>query len=106
MQERLEKIKSVLLSVMPDVYHYTADQKKEHYIVWAEDSGGSVHAVDDRVVDQAIVGTVDYYTKTEFDKNIDLIAAAMIDAKISFRLNSVQYEDETGYIHYEWLFEV
>ena len=30
----------------------------------------------------------------------------MNEAEISFALNSVQREDETGYIHYEWVWEV
>lgn len=106
MQERLENLMNILLSVIPDVYHYTAVQKKEKYIVWAEDSGGQVHAGDNQVTDQAIIGTIDYYTKTEFDPNVDLIARSLSNAKIAYKLNSIQHEDETGYIHYEWLFEV
>ena len=26
--------------------------------------------------------------------------------KISFYLNSVQYEDETGFIHFEWVWTI
>lgn len=106
MQERLKSLMNVLLSVIPDVYHYTAIQKMDKYIVWAEDSGGQVHASDNQIIDQAIVGTIDYFTKSEFDLNVDLIDRSLSNAKIAYKLNSIQHEEETGYIHYEWLFEV
>lgn len=37
---------------------------------------------------------------------VDKIQAALIAACISFSLNSVQLEEETGLIHYEWIWEV
>ena len=42
----------------------------------------------------------------EYDELIDKIQDALNKNCISFNLNSVQYEDETGYIHYEWRFEI
>lgn len=96
---------TALLSVTQKVYHYAPPQNVTGaYIVWAEDSqGGSVWA-DGEMVCQAIQGTVDYYTKTESDINVGKIQDAL--EGISFRLNSIQFEKETGYIHHEWVFEV
>ena len=56
--------------------------------------------------EQAIEGTIDYFTRTEYDPNFEKIQEVLSEAEISYRLNSVQYEDETGYIHYEWVFQV
>lgn len=56
--------------------------------------------------EQAIQGTIDLFTKTEFDTNVDSIQTALKTAKISFYLNSVQYEQETDFIHYEWVWSV
>jgi hypothetical protein len=28
------------------------------------------------------------------------------DDSLAWQLNSVQYEQDTGYIHYEWVFEI
>jgi hypothetical protein len=37
---------------------------------------------------------------------LDNIQAALNSLRIPWRLNSVQYEDETNLIHYEWTWEV
>ena len=56
------------------------------------------------------LSVIDYFTKTEFDENVDRIQDALNAARISFYLNSVQDESGddsgSGYIHYEWVFEV
>lgn len=106
MQSKLKVIPELLLKVTDNVGHYEAMKKTDKYIVWAEDSEGSSVEGDNRKVNQSIEGTIDYYTKEEFDPNADKIQQELIDACISFYLESVQYEDETEYIHYEWVWEV
>jgi hypothetical protein len=102
-----DSLKSALLSVLPEVYHYQPEEvTSNQYIVWAEDSQSSASWADDKMQDQTIQGTVDYFTKTEYDANFELIQAALNAAGISFKLNSIQYENDTKYIHYEWIFEV
>ncbi len=102
----LDDVKNSLLTVMEQVYHYHAPDVNYPYIVWAEDGGGEQVNADNRVQIQVIQGSIDYYTKTEEDPNIERIPAALNTAGISFSLNSVQYEDETKAIHFEWIFEV
>lgn len=102
----LEKLRDSLLSVTKDVFHYEALKQVDQYIVWAEDlEGESLHANNKKEI-QVIQGTIDYFTKKEFDSNVEKIQTVLRDAKISFSLNSVQYEEEEGIIHYEWIFEV
>lgn len=102
----LQTIKNLLLTVTDNVYHYYAWEQPDKYIVWAEDSeGNSLHADNKKQV-QGIQGTIDYFTKDESDSNVDKIQKAMNDSEISWRLNSIQYEERTDYIHYEWVFEV
>jgi len=103
--DSLNALKAALLSVTDNVGHYKTYKKTDKYIVWAEDSGGGGYGDNQRTT-QTISGTVDYFTKTENDPNADAIEAALDDAKIAHRLNSVQYEDETGYIHTEWVWAV
>lgn len=102
----LDKIKNALLNVTDHVYHYEAPKKCDRYIVWAEDSGNNVLGADNRVECQAIQGTVDFYTKSDKDPYVDAVHTALNKAKIAHYLNSVQYEDNTKLIHYEWVFEV
>lgn len=100
-------LKTALLTVTTKVYHYIPPQTVTgSYIVWAEDSQSESVWADDKMQAQTIQGTVDYFTKTENDTNVDLIQSALNDAEISFRLSSIQHEADTGYIHYEWIFEV
>ena len=103
---KIDVVPAALLTVGVPVSHYTATKKPNKYIVWAED--GQVDSVwaEGRMQEQVIQGTIDYFTKTENDPNVIAIQDALNSAEISFRLNSVQYEDETKYIHFEWLFEV
>ncbi len=99
-------LRNLLLTITPNVYHYKACEVKEQYIVWAEDGeAGSVNANDEKE-DQVIQGTIDYFTKTEFDPNFELIQDKLNSANLSWRLNSIQYEEETSFIHYEWTWEM
>lgn len=110
MQSKLKIIPEVLLTVTDNVFHYDAIKQPDKYIVWAEDSEGDSVEGDDKKINQSIQGTIDYFTKEEFDENVDKIQAVLVAACISFYLNSVQHESRddggAGYIHYEWVFEV
>ena len=111
MTSKIKEIRDVLLTLRNDypnvgIGHYEVMQKTAPYIVWAEDSEYSSVEGDDYKVNQAIQGTIDLYTKTEYDTLVDAIQTALKTARISFYLNSVQYEDETQYIHYEWVWTV
>lgn len=110
MQSKIQVIPEILLQITDNVGHYQAMEKTDRYIVWAEDSEGDSVEGDNQKTNQSIQGTIDYFTRQEFDKNVDKIQVALTAACISFYLNSVQLEsrDESGagYIHYEWVWEV
>lgn len=110
MQDKIKIIPEILLEITKNVGHYDAIHKTDKYIVWAEDSEGSSLEADNYKAEQSIQGTIDYFTKQEYDENVDKIQSALVAHRISFYLNSVQYEspDEgyAGYIHYEWVWEV
>lgn len=102
----LNVIPNALLTVTQNVGHYEAFDKTDKYIVWAEDGQSGALYADNKMQEQVIQGTIDYFTKTENDPNVAAIQQALNNAEISFKLNSVQYEDDTKFIHYEWVFEV
>ena len=102
----LADLRNLLLTVTSDVFHYHAHKKPDKYIVWAEDGQGDSVFADEKMEDRALQGTIDYFTKTEFDPNVELIQIKLTEAEISWRLNSVQHEEDTGYIHYEWIWEL
>lgn len=101
----LNDIKTALLTVTSKVYHFKSPKPSGNYIVWAEDGqAGSLHA-DNKMKAQVITGTIDYFTKDDGDQNFNKIQQALNGIEVSWSLNSIQYEDDTGYIHYEWVWE-
>lgn len=110
MQDKIKIIPEILLEITKNVGHYDVIHKTDKYIVWAEDSEGSSLEADNYKAEQSIQGTIDYFTKQEYDENVDKIQSALVAHRISFYLNSVQYESPdkgyAGYIHYEWVWEV
>lgn len=113
LQSKLKAVRDALVSVqtkagaaVPCYHYYRAKGPVTGYIVWAEDSEADSANGDNRKTEQQIHGTVDYYTQTEFDPVVDGIQDVLNTAGIGFRLNSVQYEDETKLIHWEWEFYV
>lgn len=102
----LSDISTALLTVTSNVYHYTALEQSDQYIVWAEDGQADALWADGKMQEQVITGTIDYFTKTENDANVASIQEALNSIDLSWSFSSLQYEDETGYLHYEWIFEV
>ena len=105
----LEIVKNTLESVTEKCFHYEAvleDHEKDRYIVWAEDNEYNERALDNWKQLQGIEGTIDYFSTDGMDVNFTAIPKALNRAGIAWRLSSVQYEDETGFIHYEWVFRV
>ena len=105
-QTKLRSVRDALVGVTAACYHYRRPPAapKSSYIVWAEDSEDQSFEGDNRKLEQQIHGTVDYFTLKEFDPLVDAVQDALVSAGVGFRLNSVQYEDDTNLIHFEWEF--
>lgn len=101
-----DKIKNALLTVGVPVSRYEAKKKPDKYIVWAEDGTAQSIGADNKVTSRVMEGTVDYFTTEENDPNATAIETALNSGKIAWRLNSVQYEETTKYIHYEWVWRI
>lgn len=102
----LERVRAALNSVTLDAHHYHApDNTTAPYVVWAEDGANDFFA-ENRHMELADQGTIDLYTKQENDPLLENIPRALTDGGICWYKNSTQYEEETGLIHVEWVFEV
>lgn len=104
----LADVKNALLGVLPGkVYHYfTATGAVAPYIVWAEDGqSDSLHG-DEIMTDQIIEGTIDLFTKVEYDPLFSGIQDALNNAGIPFRLNHSGYETDTKIFHFEWVWNI
>lgn len=102
----LQQLKTLLLTIGPPVHHYFVSGQTGNYIIWAEDGPGSALYAEDRMDRHAIQGTIDYYTKIEYDPVTGQIEDALNGSDVSWYPGPVQYETDTGYIHHEYIFEI
>lgn len=104
MQQKLFNFYKMFSSLQCGVYH-NVRASGYPFLVWserAEESYESLHT-DNHKTRQVIAGVVDYYTRTEFDKTVDEIQEILDNAEeVAWELEAVQYEDETGLMHYTW----
>ena len=112
LQQKLERIGTALVTGVGDnVYHYwRPNLPSGDFCVWAEDGETVSLDADNGKAEQAIGGYVDYYTKTEYDPALDAVQDVLrglaADMPFCWRLDSVQYEDDTNLIHYQWIWSV
>lgn len=84
-----------------DVSHYRR-LKSKRFVVWAEDGEENSFHADNLKKEQQLTGTVDLFTNLEFDTIADQIQAILNSQPVGWYLASVQYEEETNLIHYQW----
>lgn len=101
LQNLLEKLYMPFTELSCTVSHYRRTDRPP-YLVWAETGEENSFAANDHKAEQQITGLVDYYTKTEFDETVDAIQGILNTEEVGWRLDSVQYEEETNLIHYQW----
>lgn len=102
-QPRLRALGLALNTVLPGVFvHYFRTAKTAPWGVWQEDGEAQAFNANNRKQEQPLHGTLDYFTHTEYDPAIDLIGEALDKTAQSWGILSVQHEEETKLIHYEW----
>ena len=106
LQSKLYQIGTKLATLTTECFHYWRPVKNVPCLMWAESGEENSFNSDNHKAEQNIVGTCDLYTKTEFDPLIDEVQEALDEMGLTWALNSVQYEDETQTIHYEWTWGV
>ncbi len=103
--DKLRRLSQGLGSLGARVYHYRRSKMAFPCIVWAEEGANALHA-DGGTAEQSPRGTLDYFTQAEFDPMVDAIQDKLQELGCAWELNSVQREEDTGIIHYEWIWEV
>jgi hypothetical protein len=100
-------VKEACLATKISTFHYFKSSKSlDHYFVWSESLEDSSAHSDNEKTDCILEGTVDFFHKLENDPAFDLIQMEFNKRNIDFYLNSTQYENETGFIHHEWVVKV
>lgn len=88
-----------------EIYHYDATGGKgDRYIVWQEEESDSLF-LDNQHDEIVIKGSLDIYTKIEFDDLVDEIIDLFNANGISFNIINIEYETNSSYIHYSFDWE-
>lgn len=107
MKSKLTPIRDMLVGLLPDAtYHYWRKVQKKRYIIWAEDSEYNPHDSDNKKQEQQIEGTIDLFTQTEYDPLADDIQSGLNELGVGWMLLSIDYEEQTKFIHWQWEFHV
>ena len=104
----LDSLKAALESTGLPFAHFawsksSAEEQTDHG-VWAEDSDLSLYA-NNRHAERIWQGMIHWFTKTDDASNPRLIEAALDAASVPWRLDSIDFEEDTGFLHYIWIFE-
>lgn len=99
-----ERIIAAHLAVTNQVSHRERI-KSERYFVWREDGANDLEA-NNAHVERAVTGATDLFTKQEFDPWADALGEAFDRHGIAWKLVSVDFEENPGFTHYSWDWEV
>lgn len=101
----INKLKTALDTTGYKFAHYAwAKAPSGDYGVYAEDDQRSLWG-NGHMAEHTTIGTIDYFTRDDTGTPKSTIESVLNGIDISWYLNSIQYENDTGYIHYEWVFE-
>jgi|GEM_PF-6083913 len=79
---------------------------KTDYGVYALDGAADTVWGDNRMILQAMEGTVDLFTHGPGMEQAKQIQTALDAAGVSWQLSSTQFEEDTRLTHWEWIFQL
>ena len=102
----LEDLKTALEATgLPFAHHaWAKGAPSTDHGVWAEDAENALYG-DNKHAERVLQGTVDWFTRKDDGVDMAKVETALDNAGAAWYLNSVQFEDDTGFLHYEWVFE-
>lgn len=106
LQNKLSQIGTAFATLTRNCYHYYRPVKNVPCLIWAETGEYNSFHSDNSKSEQRISGTIDCFTKTEFDPLLDSVQEMFETLGLAWNLDTVQYEDETNLIHYTWFWRV
>lgn len=100
----LDKVKAALDATgLPFAAFGWSEAPAGDYGVFAPDGANDLYAGDSHA-ETATIGTVDYFTRQHPAEAVAAIQEALESAEgVAWYLNSVQFESDSGYIHFEWV---
>ena len=102
----MQELKNALLATGYPFAHFAwSHAPTGTYGIYGED-GENRLAGDNRTVEKAMVVYVALFTKDDSGEPMNKVETALQSIPCAWYLNTVQFEENTGYIHYEWAVEV
>lgn len=86
-------------------YAWDTQPATDYLVIQLDGQGDSLES-DNVTTQQAIEGSVDLFCYSKDRANYDAVWSALRTSGCAVRLSSVQYENETRLIHYEWIFQL
>ncbi|MBR1659248.1 MAG: hypothetical protein IJ705_02905 [Oscillospiraceae bacterium] len=80
-----------------------AETKRDHG-VWGEDFEKALYA-DNAHAERIWQGMVHWFSRSDDGADAAKIEAALTAAEIPWSLDGVDFEEDTGFLHYVWIFE-
>ncbi len=91
-------------TAVTDAVSHRQRLQSDRYFVWQED-GARDFVAENCHLEKAVTGTMPVHrTLTQSAK--DAFEASLYRMEIAWYLNSIQFEEDTGFTHYEWVWEV
>jgi hypothetical protein len=102
----LDQLEAALAATkLPFAFASWSEAPEGDYGVYTPDGANDLEA-DDEHAERAISGTVDYFVRGKGATEVALIETALDSVEgLAWRMESVQYESDSGYLHVEWSFE-
>lgn len=95
-------VRDALLSLDVPVYHFIAPEiKKDKFVIWAETSAEYPLYADDEPQEARVRGQIYYYTCTEYDEVVTMLASALIDGGIGFTISNIGRDFDLKMIVYQ-----
>lgn len=92
-------------TAVTDAVSHARRLQSDRYFVWQEDGSNDLAAGNGHG-ERAMTGVTDLYTKVEFDPWGDALGESLSGFGISWSLVLVEYEENTGFYHWSWDWEV
>lgn len=92
-------------TAVTDAVSHGRRMQSDRYFVWQEDAANDLGA-NNVHAERAVQGTTDLFSKSECDPWGPALESSFSAAGIAWYLNSVEYEEDTGFWHWEWVWEV
>lgn len=99
----MSDLKTALASTGYKFAHYAWSKAPSgDYGVYGEE-GSSDFIANGVHVEKGTIGYIDYFTRDDSGAPKTAIETALNGLNIPWRVNTISYEPDTGYIHYEWV---